>query len=373
MSRKSGKSQAAVERLLEERRQYEAWIRKLAEPGSTGMPPHVVDRVRSDYRGRLEDVTRQLARHETELATSLAELEQRRDEMKTQRRLREEALAEVRLRHTVGEFDDAQYAELSADHTAFIAQLAEELETTERDIGRLQEVLSLVTGGMPGAAEAPAADAEAEVAEAAGPVEEAEVAETAPEREVVPAPEAAPPPPQPVRAAAPAVEAIAPPEPAIPTPRKSGPVRAPAIAPPPAEHAKAPMRQSALDELAFIRSVAEPPKGEPVEEAAEPVPPTAPAAAEPPPAPPASQVPGENPLVPVQHLTLGEPEGPPPTLEKRPTHVASRGSEQQTARPHERPSEAEPAAKTLRCAECGTANLPTEWYCEKCGAELSAF
>lgn len=28
--------------------------------------------------------------------------------------------------------------------------------------------------------------------------------------------------------------------------------------------------------------------------------------------------------------------------------------------------------KSLKCAECGTLNLPTEWYCEKCGAELSA-
>ena len=29
-------------------------------------------------------------------------------------------------------------------------------------------------------------------------------------------------------------------------------------------------------------------------------------------------------------------------------------------------------AKTLKCAECGTLNRPTEWYCERCGAELAA-
>jgi hypothetical protein len=35
-------------------------------------------------------------------------------------------------------------------------------------------------------------------------------------------------------------------------------------------------------------------------------------------------------------------------------------------------AEPEPeAAKTLKCAECGTYNLPTEWYCEACGAELA--
>ena len=30
------------------------------------------------------------------------------------------------------------------------------------------------------------------------------------------------------------------------------------------------------------------------------------------------------------------------------------------------------SAKSLKCKECGTMNLPTEWYCERCGAELAA-
>jgi uncharacterized OB-fold protein len=28
--------------------------------------------------------------------------------------------------------------------------------------------------------------------------------------------------------------------------------------------------------------------------------------------------------------------------------------------------------KTLKCADCGTLNRPTEWYCERCGSELAA-
>lgn len=31
------------------------------------------------------------------------------------------------------------------------------------------------------------------------------------------------------------------------------------------------------------------------------------------------------------------------------------------------------SAKTLRCTECNTLNLPTEWYCERCGSELASF
>lgn len=32
----------------------------------------------------------------------------------------------------------------------------------------------------------------------------------------------------------------------------------------------------------------------------------------------------------------------------------------------------QPQAKTLKCAECGELNRPTEWYCERCGAELAS-
>ena len=38
---------------------------------------------------------------------------------------------------------------------------------------------------------------------------------------------------------------------------------------------------------------------------------------------------------------------------------------------NERPSQAA-VPKTLKCGECGTLNRPTEWYCERCGAELAA-
>ena len=64
-------------------------------------------------------------------------------------------------------------------------------------------------------------------------------------------------------------------------------------------------------------------------------------------------------------------------------------TEADTAETRARPSGAQPApvaasetgggkataaqqAKTLKCGECGTMNRPTEWYCERCGAELAA-
>lgn len=46
-------------------------------------------------------------------------------------------------------------------------------------------------------------------------------------------------------------------------------------------------------------------------------------------------------------------------------------SDQGEAAPAARPGAAS-NAKTLKCGECGTLNRPTEWYCERCGAELAA-
>lgn len=38
----------------------------------------------------------------------------------------------------------------------------------------------------------------------------------------------------------------------------------------------------------------------------------------------------------------------------------------------EQPKPMRGSAKVVKCGECGAPNLPTEWYCERCGAELAA-
>jgi hypothetical protein len=140
----------------------------------------------------------------------------------------------------------------------------------------------------------------------------------------------APPPPAPI-AAAPEPEPEPPPAPvaaARPAPRPAP--REPEIThgPPPA------------DELAFLKSLAP-------EEERRPAPPPTPA-----PAPSGRRAsnPGSS--------------GP----------SGSRGSESSTATSQAAPpgkTGAAGVAKTLKCGECGTLNRPTEWYCERCGAELA--
>lgn len=64
---------------------------------------------------------------------------------------------------------------------------------------------------------------------------------------------------------------------------------------------------------------------------------------------------------------------------RRPSNPGPAGSAQgsravETAAPPQSPAGkagAPGVAKTLKCGECGTLNRPTEWYCERCGAELA--
>jgi outer membrane biosynthesis protein TonB len=53
--------------------------------------------------------------------------------------------------------------------------------------------------------------------------------------------------------------------------------------------------------------------------------------------------------------------------------AASPGRSAETATTQAPPAKpgAAGVAKTLKCGECGTLNRPTEWYCERCGAELA--
>jgi hypothetical protein len=68
-----------------------------------------------------------------------------------------------------------------------------------------------------------------------------------------------------------------------------------------------------------------------------------------------------------------------PAAARRPSNPDPAGSVQgsravETAPPPSTPggkTGAPGMAKTLKCGECGTLNRPTEWYCERCGAELA--
>jgi hypothetical protein len=73
----------------------------------------------------------------------------------------------------------------------------------------------------------------------------------------------------------------------------------------------------------------------------------------------------ENPLEPNEPAaaTAGSAAGRPRSMKSPTGGVSAVRSRSEAARPD--------SAKTLKCPECGTANYPTEWYCERCGGELA--
>jgi hypothetical protein len=87
----------------------------------------------------------------------------------------------------------------------------------------------------------------------------------------------------------------------------------------------------------------------------------------------------------VQEPPAMAPSGPPENVPMEPIAAAASAAAGAAARPRSmksptggvsavkaRSEAARPdAAKTLKCPECGTANYPTEWYCERCGGELA--
>ena len=265
---RTSKSTTMIQRLLDERRQYEAWITRLA--GAEDATPEAVrTRVKADYEARLKAVTEELKAHADSARQTMELRQHARMELQQKETHASERLAEAELRHAVGEYDDAQWSQVHKDVLAELVVVREELQAVDADIAKLEELVSIVRASPR------------------------------------PAPRSAPPAP-----ASPAAAAPVPPAAPKPPPR-------PAPAPP-----------AHLDELAFIKSVTEDEKGA---------------------APSPKRASGAQfqPVIPdTQGRTAASPaSAPPPEPEDR---------------------------RTLKCRECGTMNLPTEWYCEQCGAELAA-
>jgi hypothetical protein len=119
--------------------------------------------------------------------------------------------------------------------------------------------------------------------------------------------------------------------------------------PPPAKKGPTPRKAAAkagqteaFDELAFLRSVTE-------DESHGPAPSRASGAMTALPDPPPASA------------------GPPPSAAPGSTEFRDPEHNRKDTLPR-----ASRSMKSLKCGECGTMNLPTEWYCERCGAELAA-
>jgi len=308
--------------LIEERRRYESWLATL-ESRRESTPQHVFDRVKADYTGRLQRVEEQLAVHSQAIQDERASLQSRRSLLEAEEQLRRDERAELELRSVVGEFapGEAEAAFQSVDEA--LGQLAAERESLDSRIKELDGLLQARPS-----ANHPAATAAAPANGSQG----------APAR---PAPSTA--------AHQPATQTARP--------------RAQAPAPEEQDEDKSVLRTpgGSFDELAFLSEVV----GMPEAERAQANVTTQPIAHD------------DGPVVPT----------PRPEASAQLSSENARGAIMQQVPPVTRPLAAnvpsntpivlrtqgqDQQAKTLKCNECGSLNYPTEWYCERCGAELAA-
>jgi hypothetical protein len=339
---------ATVGSLMEERRRYELWLAALnARRAET--PKHVFTRVHADYTARLEAVIGRLTgqveglRAElTILATRIATLEEQ------QHRARDER-AEAELRAHVGEMTPEEWTVAARKADDAIADLVREHAEAVDALARTREFLA--------DAERPATPVEAAPAVPASIALAASDAPLQPPRGTTNVPV------QPRATQTSGAPRLR------PLPGREEP--APAAPSAPTE----PARHGGFDELAFLSSVVdEGASGSSAAPApAKPQPqPTATAHVQPVarPAPP----PSRNPFAQrAQDKIINNDGASGPKIESK--QVGARNGLAANVsgnNPIVLRDKTNEAAKTLKCGECGATNYPTEWYCERCGAELAS-
>jgi hypothetical protein len=318
-----------VTALFEERERYRAWIASLEAKRAT-TPEHIYDRVHADYTARLQRVVEQFATHATALQEHEKSLMERLGAIEIDEAKHRDEAAETELRATVGELSGETQREVRERTNAALDALNGQREQVNEELGRLRTLLE--AGGIPSAAPQPKA---APISAPAAPP---------------------PPPPAPVhREQPPAVESAAgngrtddwqlafekTPEP----PQRTTPPVSPAQSPESEITVERSPELGPFDDLEFLRTMTD------------------------------SRSSGENAAVgsgigagSASNAAGGSASGSAHgNAAPDPGVVHASGD---AVSPKE--SMAAEQVKTLKCQECGTLNYPTEWYCERCGAELAA-
>jgi len=373
--RKDSPRLEALEALLAEKRKHEGYLAKLEERRA-GTPEHVFARLRDEYLTKLMDAQVRASSEAEHLSEGLEEdAVAVRDAEEKLSALHEEKV-EGELRAAVGEFDPKDWQKKLTSLNASISLAERERDSRLVAYERARSLLAEARGDDPSAG-APPPKTRPSTEIAGGPnFDELAFLNSVVGRH---SPTGTPSPIAEGRSAPlPEPRSVRPPEPmsapiaeprsaAIPEPRSAAiPEPRSAAIPEPRSAAMPEPRSAAIPEP---RSAAMPePQRAPIREVTS--------------APPEPDQAPELPLV----TSMPSPEST-PAVEPVPAPVARQSTavpaepasspdeedDDETPSPLGRPTpRTSKAIKTLKCAECGSMNYPTEWYCERCGGELAA-
>ena len=366
--------------LIKERRKYVDWIAAL-EAKRDQTSPQVFTKVHADYEERLRAVVDKLASHRGTLGEEQAGLRKQLEAIEHELGQHQDQRAETELRAHVGELSAAALTEALRVADTEIERLAGTRTSVETDLARVTEFFAAAdgTGTLPAPTQRRSPSGFDELSFLQSVVGASETKAAAP---ALPAPKPVEP-----KVVEPKVEPLAAPE-VVVVAKPTAPESMPA----------APPRRSDAFELERQDDPRFAPQQARVST-------------------PVARVSVEKPVVPPE--PAAEADGPiekavelKPVAQSRPSiamHMASMTIEPEdakpggfikadeskkslldgitsSAQPGEKPFAANVASnnplslksttpadmKTLKCRECGAMNDPSEWYCERCGAELSA-
>ena len=353
----------SVGSLMEERRRYELWLGALnARRAET--PKHVFARVPADYTARLEAVMGRLTGQVEGLRGELTILATRIANLEEQQHRARDARAEAELRAHVGEMTAGEWERAAREADDAIEELGRQHASAVDALKRTREFLAEAERpATPPAAAAPVPAADSKPFAQPGAATSTDMP-------------------------------LQPPRGTTNVPVQASP-NAPRLRPLPgrddaaASSGNGQVRDTAdaalqvpnaaggnFDELAFLSSVVEEGGSAP---APRPQPPATAAAsvqpvARPAPPPKAPPPPSRNPFAQrAQDKIINNDGAVGPTIESKKvggrTGLAANVSGNNPIVLRDKSNE---TAKTLKCGECGAMNYPTEWYCERCGAELAS-
>jgi hypothetical protein len=341
---------STVETLMAERRKYESWLETL-EARRNGTPDRVFTRVHGDYHDRLDAVIQQLKEHTEGLRAELASLTSRLSSLDAEQQQRRDERAEAELRAHVGELSPDAWKEIAYEADKAIDALTARHGELERERLRTRELLN--EAERPPTPRDAAAVAPAKAAAPAAAPPRAADAPAAPA--AAPARAAAEQPPVEVTPAVIAAEAKLMEQAGATADRADADVT-----PPPMPRADATRgtgaKANTFDELAFLSSVVNTPAGAV----------DSPASDERAAQSAASRA-GEGDIVNLANSQGALLQGGSARAAASPLAVNVSGDNPLIVK-----DKMTETAKTLKCAECGAMNYPTEWYCERCGAELAS-
>jgi hypothetical protein len=345
----------AVTALMEERRRFETWISALEARRST-TPEHVFARVHADYTTRLEGVILQLTTHTDGLRRAMNSLTMRLGGIREERQRTGDERAEAELRAHVGELSPSDWEATAAASDATLAELAQRHSEVEKELQKTLDLLENAQRPATPAASVAVTPSEAEKLPTAAAEAPGHAGTDPMATDVAPSHAA------PSAARAPAFRVVhtTPSLGEVPIEQqtddgRTAPPTAPASAPA-APRNVAPARKSSFDELAFLSSVVDTPSGS-IEPA------------------PNDQADEKTRRDAFAHQ--GSDDKITNLTDSGSSALGSANMDAAVAR-SPRPDamvgrdSLVDGAKTLKCSDCGAMNYPTEWYCERCGAELAS-